>query len=92
MGAILLQAIKPVLLDYIERARKGAPAAILAAITAIVAWLPTSIDRATETFRSLYTRGTVAIGVWLPTTVVQVTSVTGTVLDWLKLRIEGLKI
>lgn len=81
MGAMLIKAAIPAIIEYIEKARKAAPAFILASITGIVAWLPSSVEKATLTFRSLYTRAITLIGAWLPTQVAPVTAIAGKVLD-----------
>lgn len=81
MGELLLKAAKPILLEYLEKIRKAAPAAILAAIAAVVAYLPTTIDKAAALFRQVYSDLVGRVGAWLPTTAAPLTTTAGKLTD-----------
>lgn len=90
MGAILLQAIKPLLLEYVEKARAALPATFAALISWITTNLPTTIDKATALFKRLYADLTARIVAWVPTTSPWLTKVGNAAVDKIKAALAKL--
>lgn len=90
MAAMLIKAIIPALAEYIDKALKGAPAQIKLLLASIVKWLPTTIDRAVELFRTTYVSATDKLTTWLPTQEDALTKLVLKAGDWLKKRLDTL--
>lgn len=88
--SLIINALKPKLIEYIEAGRAGLPAAVTSLITTINTWLPTSVDKATAAFRNTYTDVTVRISKTLPARQVQLVTVGGKALDWIKVKAQKL--
>jgi hypothetical protein len=90
MAGLLIKAIIPALAEYIDKALTGAPAQIKLLLANIVKWLPTTIDKAVEVFRTTYVSATERLAKWLPTQEATLTKLTLQAGDWLKKRLDTL--
>jgi hypothetical protein len=86
MAQIILSAIKPALIDLLDRARKLAPGAIDQLFAMVLAWLPSSIDKATAAFRTLYSDIVARVTAWLPAAKPRLGLLVDRVVKWLKVQ------
>lgn len=66
MASLIISALKPALIELLDKARKLAPGAIDKLVLQLLAWLPASIDKATAAFRTLYSDIVARVTAWLP--------------------------
>lgn len=90
MFDLIIKSIKPALAEYVDKAIKGAPEAIRSLLAQIVAWLPTTTDKATALFRNTYGSGVEKLSSWIPTQVPVITKLADQLGGWVKKRISAL--
>lgn len=83
MAEVLLKALKPTLLQYIDKAKAAAPAAIAALIVKLQSWLPQTIEKASSGLKAAAARELPAAGPALTTASVQAA-------DWAKVKVAKL--
>jgi hypothetical protein len=68
MGGMIINALKPAILEFLDKILKGSPATVKTLLAQVITWLGGSTDTATGVFRKNWADLTTKLVVWLPTT------------------------
>lgn len=87
MAKLIIDAIKPVLREFITKIKTGAPAAIDALIAWLLGILPGTIDKLTAAFHTLYGDIVGRLLAWIPTTRGPLVSAINKLLDLINTKV-----
>jgi hypothetical protein len=84
MAQMVLNAIKPKLVELLMKAKASIPGALDALIAWLVGMLPTTVDKLTAGFKQVYGDIVTRLVAWLPSTKVPLTSAGDKLIELLK--------
>jgi hypothetical protein len=84
MAKIILDAIKPAIIEMLTKVKASIPGALDALIAWLVGMLPTTVDKLTAGFKQVYGDIVTRLIVWLPSTKVPLTSAGDRLIELLK--------
>lgn len=89
--SFLTDLVKKPLLEQVEASRKALPATLVNLSTQAVAFLPTTVEKATAVFRTTYTGLVTRLTGWIPTTIPALTRLGNRLADWAVVKIKAIK-